>query len=112
MEKEKEKLPAEFKGSVVSQATLNPTHLIENFVQFIEQNYPQDEGFIDFVAQKLKEEGCVTWEDYTKKNLEEAMYFLEDLFDYIGEIAPEGTIFGAHEGDGALFGFWEVKEDE
>ena len=39
------------------------------------------------------------------------LYDLEDLFDLLGGMAPEGTTFGSHEGDGSDFGFW-TDEDE
>jgi hypothetical protein len=37
---------------------------------------------------------------------------LSDLFDRLNDFAPEGYYFGAHEGDGACFGYWQVEEDE
>lgn len=36
--------------------------------------------------------------------------FLIDLQDKLNELAPDGYRFGAHEGDGADFGFWLVDE--
>ncbi len=33
---------------------------------------------------------------------------LASLIDALDDAAPEGYRFGAHEGDGADFGFWEV----
>lgn len=42
--------------------------------------------------------------------LERVGWYLDELFDKMDEIAPEGCYFGAHPGDGALFGFWLVEE--
>lgn len=36
----------------------------------------------------------------------------EALHDALNDAAPEGYRFGAHEGDGADFGFWEVEGDD
>ncbi len=41
---------------------------------------------------------------------EEKCYIMENIFDYLNEIAPEGCYFGAHEGNGSDFGFWEIPE--
>lgn len=42
--------------------------------------------------------------------LERVGWYLDELFDKMDGIAPEGCYFGAHSGDGALFGFWLVEE--
>jgi len=91
------KLPDEYKGFVVSQATLRTEDLVESILEFLDSiGYPET---MDLREQATEEE------DLT--------YFLnEDLWDLMNEIAPEGTTFRAHEGDGALFGFWPYKEVE
>jgi len=45
-------------------------------------------------------------------NSEDASYVLEELFDELNSIAPDGMYFGATEGDGSDFGFWTYSEDD
>ncbi len=42
--------------------------------------------------------------------MDKQSYLLEDLFDALDSIAPEGFYFGAIEGDGSDYGFWAVEE--
>lgn len=46
--------------------------------------------------------------DYWK---DQASEDLNTLFDALDSIAPEGCYFGAHEGDGSLYGFWPCDDD-
>jgi hypothetical protein len=34
----------------------------------------------------------------------------DEIWDAMNEIAPDGYYFGAHEGDGADYGFWFAEE--
>jgi len=43
---------------------------------------------------------------------ETASELINDLIDALQEFAPPGHSFGAHEGDGADFGFWPVPDDD
>ena len=42
--------------------------------------------------------------------VEEAQHMLDDLFDLLNELAPEGYYFGSHPGDGADFGYWPALD--
>ena len=91
-------------GDVVSQATLRTEDLIESFMDFIEAVC--DDESVKAVASEYLE--CKLLED-DQDGLD---WFLNEfLFDAMNEIAPEGCYFGAHEGDGSLFGYWEVEEE-
>lgn len=43
---------------------------------------------------------------------EDTDWMTESLWEAMNDIAPEGTYFGAHIGDGADFGFWPDESDE
>ena len=43
---------------------------------------------------------------------EESSWDLEWLFDALNDYAPEGLYFGAIEGDGSDYGFWEAVTDD
>jgi tetrahydromethanopterin S-methyltransferase subunit B len=40
------------------------------------------------------------------ESMDELEYFMDDVFGYLGESAPEGYSFGCTEGDGSDFGYW------
>lgn len=41
-----------------------------------------------------------------------AGYFIvEAIFDALDAVAPAGTYFGAHPGDGSDFGYWPLEDD-
>lgn len=44
--------------------------------------------------------------------LEEASWCFEEICNELNAIAPEGTFFGAHPGDGSDFGFWPVESED
>lgn len=85
----------EFVGHTVSEATLVTVDLVSTFQDFLEahSNYER--------------------EDHPEKLTEEELFWeLEELLWLMDSVAPDNTYFGAHEGDGALFGFWSVECDE
>lgn len=43
--------------------------------------------------------------------MEDAGNLLATLFDAMNDLAPEGYYFGAHEGDGSDYGFWELHAE-
>lgn len=82
----------------VSEGTLRDDDLVAAFVPVLRALNPKSWLFkrAEYLARRADE----TEED-TRAN---------DLIDAINDVAPEGYTFGAHEGDGACFGFWETEE--
>lgn len=82
----------------VSSGTLRTEDLLQAFIEYIpEEEYPEIHS---------------EYESITDFDSEEAGYFLQDVVMVMYELAPVGYYFGAHPGDGACFGFWEIEEDE
>ena len=50
--------------------------------------------------------GVLGNDDHEWWESDECIALIERLHIALNDVAPEGTVFGAHEGDGADFGFW------
>ncbi len=85
----------EWVNRTVSEGTLVPTDLIAAFRETLSELDPERE-----------KEWAESWKD-TDVNPEEVDGFmLQELFEILDDLAPEGCYFGSHDGDGAVFGFW------
>lgn len=96
----------------ISWGTLRPEDLIPAFMGELER---RDPTAASAVTNEYSEEG---WpysmaglhygDPFADVQEELAPYLMEDLFNALNEAAPEGCYFGASEGDGTDFGYWEV----
>ena len=93
---------------IVSKATLRIQDLIPAFLSVLRE---RDSATYDQImvnrylsAHALEDDEAEYWES------EDALWLLEELFDVLNDTAEEGEYFGAHEGDGSLFGFWPAEE--
>jgi hypothetical protein len=98
-------LGKEWTGSIIS-ATLREQDLIPAF-----------EGILDIAGVEYDRSQSVDKlllaQPLTDEEMDEVSSYLnETLFDLLNEIAPAGTSFGTHPGDGSDFGFWEDADDE
>jgi hypothetical protein len=96
-------LGKEWTGSIIS-ATLREEDLIPAF-----------EGVLDVAGVEYDRPAAVDklllGQSLTDNEQEEVSYYLNEmLIDLLDDIAPEGTHFGCHPGDGSDFGFWEEEE--
>jgi hypothetical protein len=98
-------LGKEWIGSIIS-STLREQDLIPAF-----------EGVLDIAGvgydRPQSVDKLLQGQSLTNEEQEEvSVYLNETLFDLLDGVAPEGTYFGSHPGDGSDFGFWETEEDE
>ena len=93
---------------IVSEATLRLQDLIPAFLSALRERdevaYAQIMVNNVLPTHALEDDEAAWWES------EDAHWFLEDLFETLNDTAEEGEYFGAHEGDGSLFGFWPAEE--
>lgn len=109
-----------FRNRSISTATLRGEDLIPCFADFLRHSAPRAYSeLLESWRGSLPRSGnhdvlAEITEDWIETNSreggEEANFLLEELFDYLNDIAPEGCYFGAHPGDGSDFGFWEAEE--
>lgn len=100
------KLSEEWKGVQLSWGTLNPGHLWQAFRRLL----PDNEKWV--IENDVLLEVFSDFDDayaLNDKAFEVFMHNLQKAEEYLDEIAPEGTYFGAHVGDGAAFGFWPIE---
>jgi len=131
-------LSNEFKNVSLSHATMREEDLIPSFSSFLKLQASEEyskllESWRDVLPHTgnfdVLEELTEDWisDNYESVNEEikgsdgnrirllfasgNANYLLEELFDALNDIAPEGCYFGSHPGDGSDYGFWECEED-
>jgi hypothetical protein len=120
------KLPAEFANESLSWGTMKDEDLLRAFSSFLgsvkdEQAQTLSEQcelwlvFLDSV-EKMEAAGW-DFQDHNHFTLEnhareQVAYFLnEDVWEYLDSISPTGY-FGASEGDGSDYGFWQLESEE
>lgn len=95
----------EMENLSLSHATLLNEDLIPAFAEFLEQNFPLE------YSEIVNDEDYYYILEFGDYDSETAYYLLETLFDTLDIVSPDGTIFGAHEGDGSDFGFWRYEDE-
>ena len=95
-------LGQEWKNESLSHATMRPQDLIPRFLDVLREHAPEKYAPTPVIPSD---------EDHPWWDSEDAHYLLEDLFDALQDIAPEGCYFGAHPGDGSDYGFWEISDE-
>ena len=84
---------------------IHGTHLIEDILPALLNVLKQELNKVQFrtITRQIKRA--------RKEGLLEELVW-EDLFNAMKTIAPKGYYFGATEGDGSDFGFWEICPED
>lgn len=103
----------------VSHATMRSEDLIPRFIETLDalkeeeslSRWPNVDRWtrIDDTCAAI-EQRLANGESYHAS--EESSWDIESLFDLLEEYAPDGCYFGAHEGDGSDYGFWECEDTQ
>lgn len=97
----------DLKGMVVSEGTMGVNALIRKYLAVLETYAPDNYKAYIEANPELKDR-----EVWMALDVEDKSYIVDELSDELNKIAPEGYYFGASEGDGACYGFWEVNPSE
>lgn len=92
-----------YAGTVI-HGTMRPQDLIPAFLDCLQELDPAAYAAIDGVPDDSWDDDSWFWES------DDAAWLIEELFDALDAAAPEGYYFGAHPGDGADYGFWQIEE--
>ena len=116
---DKKTLGKEWRNVSLSSATMRNEDLIPTFFRFLKEHDKAEAKSI-LRDYPLFEE-LATWTDGVSDSYktlaerfygsEEADLLCDNLFTELDAIAPAGCLFGAHEGDGSDYGFWEYDND-
>lgn len=91
---------------VVIEGTLRTEDLLAAFAKELDR--------VSLTKNSVAEEARVWLEGTTYTGVTRAAMgddLITDLMDQLDEIAPAHLYFGAHDGDGACFGWWRAVED-
>ena len=94
-----------FVNESLSHTTTRQEDLIPTFADFLDATDEWKNAEPQSAARSLE-----MVDDYYVDD-EAAQWILDDLFNALDEIAPDGTYFGSHPGDGSDYGFWQFEEE-
>lgn len=97
----------DLKGMVVSDGTMGVNALIRKYLAVLETYAP--DNYKAYIEANPELNDSDAW---VALDVQDKSYIVAELADELDKIAPEGYYFGAHAGDGACYGFWEVEPAE
>lgn len=99
------RLSSSYENVAISSGTLRTQDLYKNFFSYL--SYPIFFNLLDKETQNFVGD---KWSYLLPVSDSDMRSRLEDAFNILESIAPEGCYFGSHPGDGACFGFWIIEE--
>ena len=100
--------------NIVSEGTLRPEDLLPAFRDELDTRWKMIDPATNMCNDLLQVSRVLSQADHLimAQNFESdsTSMVLNDLQTALTFLAPEGTYFGAHEGDGACFGYWEISD--
>jgi hypothetical protein len=97
----------EWVDKVISEGTLRNEDLAKAFMSVIGSH---DQKIKDYILDEWNDVLFGMIDPKAEREYEQEDLLLEHLCDVLDAIAPDGCVFGSHEGDAACFGFWSVGE--
>lgn len=91
-------------GMIISEGTMRIQDLVPKFADTLALVNEEK-------ADELRAPDGIDDDDPWWLDEEKGCAVLGELFEELNDIASDGHYFGAHPGDGALYGFWEFEED-
>lgn len=87
----------------VSHGTMRRQDLIPVFLTVL-RDTPEYVQVMNVVPAHAQDDEEAEWWDS-----DDAILFLESLFETLDMYAPQGYYFGAHPGDGSDYGYWKLE---
>lgn len=93
-------------GGTWSHATYQVGHILTRF------EHPIEELLENVTSEEAAAIGSAYAAAVAALDTDEETECLMELFDALNKVAPSGCYFGANEGDGSDFGFWQDDTEE
>jgi len=97
------RLDASFVDRSISHATMIAEDIVEAIQDTLKGVVDEENDLWDSIEE--------FW-DAEKDSEDRTVILNEDIWEALNEIAPKGTYFGSHPGDGSDYGFWTCEEED
>lgn len=86
----------------ISHGTLQDNDIVDAIVRALTGVVPRSHKLFQHIIEFY----------VSNDSTDKSMVLLEDIWGVMTELAPEGTYFGSHPGDGSDLGFWSFDDEE